>query len=29
MYPQLHNSTIYNGQEMETTLMIIKRRMDK
>ena len=29
MHPSVHCSTIYSSQDMETTLMSIKRRMDK
>ena len=29
MHPSVHNSTIYNSQDMETTWMSINRWMDK
>ena len=29
MHPYVHNSTIYNSQDMETTKMSINRGMDK
>ena len=29
MYPNVHHSTIYNNQDMETTYMSFSRRMDK
>ena len=29
MYPNVHRSTIYNNQDMETTYMSFNRRIDK
>ena len=29
MYPNVHNSTVYNSQDMEAILMFIGRQMDK